>query len=618
MKKRSKRKPGLRNMFHVPLQETPFSRSELRGGRGRAKPPSVPAGRTLWICALLAILTAVAYSGVGSFGFVNLDDDAYVEFQPMVNQGLRPAAVVWAFTATHSNNWHPLTSLSHMLDCSLFGNDPGPMHQVNVLWHILNTLLVFLVWQAATGATWRSAFVAGLFALHPAHVESVAWIAERKDVLSTFFCLLAMGAYVRYARNPSAKRYFLVAFFFVFGLLSKPMVVTLPATLLLLDFWPLRRWPAADWKKLAIEKLPLFALAGILAAVTIAVQVSTGASNYGTRFPLLERAANALVSVIRYVAEGILPSPLAPHYDHPGWWPWWAVAGSAAAILLVTAWAFCQRKALPWLLFGWGWFLVTLLPVIGIIQVGAQAMADRYTYVPFLGLFTAAVWVAGEAVQRFPRIRVPAAGFGLATLLLFGFVTRQQAPAWKDSLTLYQHSIAAGVDNATIRYLYAVALRSAGKPEEAVAAQFRRATELAPDYTNAYTQLAILSINREDFAEAERLIQKTIFLEPRNPALLKNDGVLLNLQGRPEEAVARLQDALKLDPSYIDAHRELSRIYLAQNNPAAALREIERVADASPWDFSVHGELAGLYQHLGRTDDARRCLERAKWINPRY
>jgi tetratricopeptide (TPR) repeat protein len=492
------------------------------------------------------------------------------------------------------------------------------MHWENVIWHVLNTTLVFLVWQLATGTTWRSAFVAGLFALHPAHVESVAWIAERKDVLSAFFWLLGLRAYILYTRVPSRKRYLSVAVFLALGLLSKPMVVTLPLTLLLLDLWPLRRWPKMSWRKLIKEKLPLFALVVVHSIVTLAVQESTGAANYGKRFSLAARLENAAVSTLRYVGKSVWPHPLAPHYDHPGWWPSWTVCGSVAAIALFTALAFWQSKSRPWLAFGWGWFLVTLLPVIGIVQVGAQAMADRYTYVPFLGLFTAGLWAAGEIVLRYPKLRVLAAASAILLLGVFSCLTYQQASAWKDSVELYQRSIASGVDNATIRYLLAVALQSARQPEATVAEQFRRAVALSPDYTNAYTQLALLALNRHDFVEAERLIKETIRLEPRNPALLKNLGVLRNLQGRTDEAAALFAEALRLDPSYTDAHRELSWMYSKQNRPDDALRELETVANASPWDFAVHNDLGTLYLRFGRREEARRSFERALWVNPEY
>ena len=297
--------------------------------------------RTALIVAALVVLTIAAYWHVGACGFVSYDDPTYVVAQPMVNQGLRGAAICWAFTAPHGANWHPLTSLTHMLDCSLFGVNAGPQHWVNVLWHVLNTALVFVVWQRLSGAAWPSAFVAALFALHPLHVESVAWISERKDVVSTAFWLLALWAYGGYVARPSSGRYALVALGLVLGLMAKPMVVTLPCTLLLLDYWPLQRWPQRSWRALVREKLPLFALAGAFSVVTFVVQRAAGATEFGTRFTLMMRLGNALVSYVRYLGSAVWPVSLAPFHPHPGYWPWWAVLGSLIFLGAVSwlAWA---------------------------------------------------------------------------------------------------------------------------------------------------------------------------------------------------------------------------------------------------------------------------------------
>ena len=346
----------------------------------------------MWtIIIALAIVTIIAYWRVGEWGFVNLDDDAYVQFQPMVNEGLRSAAIAWAFASTHSNNWHPLTSLSHMLDCTLFGVTAAPMHWENLGWHLLNTLLVFFVWRSLTGTFWRSAFVAALFALHPLHVESVAWISERKDVLSTFFFLLALWAYGRYARRQprsSKKRrpansrngdYWLALCFFALGLLAKPMVVTLPLVLLLVDVWPLERLRRNRSGALVREKVPFLLLGAIDAAITFEVQTHSGAARYGQRFSLASRCENAIVAVLRYVEKTFWPARLSVFYAHPASWPASIVLVAAAVTLFVTAIAWMQRGSRPWLIVGWAWFLITLAPVIGVVQVGAQAMADRYT-----------------------------------------------------------------------------------------------------------------------------------------------------------------------------------------------------------------------------------------------
>lgn len=584
----------------------------------RSDEPNFPRWIDWLIAGILMAVTTGAYSGAGGWGFVNLDDDAYVEFQPMVNQGLRPAAIVWAFTATHSNNWHPLTSLSHIVDCTFFGTAAGLMHWENVGWHILNAFLLYLVLRETTRKVLPSAAVAGFFAWHPAHVESVAWISERKDLLSTCFWLLALLAYARYARAVSRGRYLLVAGCFVLALLSKPMAVTLPLSLLLLDFWPLQRWPGRSWRQLVFEKIPLFAIAVAHSLITICVQVSSGAASYGLRLSFAARVGNAVISWVRYLGKLIYPQPLAPHYDHPGWWPWWTIFGATSTLFGVTLFVWMKRATRPWLAFGWAWFVLTSLPIIGLIQVGAQAMADRYTYVPYIGLFVALAWEFGELATVLPKLRKPVWIATACSLCILASITHRQAETWKDSITLYERSIAGGTDNATLRYLLAQAYRAQGRSEESVAAQYRRAIEISPAYTNAYTQLAILALQHQDLTGAEELVRKTVQLEPNNPAIRRSLGALRNLQNRPQEATVEFEQALHLDPNFVDAKHELAWMHLQQGLLNQALSELEAVVAHSPWDFISRSELGVLYLRLGRREDARRSFEKAIWINPRW
>ena len=614
---------------------------------------------SVWLIGIaLAVLTFAAFWSVRDCGFVNLDDDAYVQFAPMVTHGIRGAAVVWAFTATHGNNWHPLTSLSHMLDCDLFGVRPGPMHMENVCWHTMNIILIFLIWNRMTGKRWRSAFLAALFALHPLHVESVAWISERKDVLSTFFLILSVDAYVRHAKKNQAEDgvrfaglYWLSLGCFVLALLCKPMVVMLPCLLLVLDFWPLGRITpplGKTYRTLTLEKLPFFGLALAAATITLLVQFHTGAAGYAARFAFPARLGNAVVSCARYLEMTFWPTRLRIFYHHPGYWPAWAVAGATALIIMVFVLAWWQRGARPWIAFGWLWFLTSLLPVIGLIQVGAQAMADRYTYIPLLGIFTIIAWflpvtadacpaVASE--RRQVRMRTGSAtslpdanahsskltgtasaafwiGMIVAVLALgacFG-LTRQQLRAWHDSVSLYRHSIAAGGDNATIRYLLGSALQANGAPESEVLAEYRRALELDPTYVNALTQLAANALNHANNEECRKLIERTLELEPRNPALHKNLGAFYVRTGHPEQAIPHFKAALKLDPSYGDAHHELAWIYLQQNKLEPAIQELEAVVGANAWDAQAHYELGNALARSGRIQESRRELERAVWM----
>lgn len=592
-------------------------------GQSTQSVPSPTNSKSVWlrstiIAAALVLATFFAYRGAGANGFVNLDDDAYVEFQPMVNQGLRSASVQWAFTSSHSTNWHPLTSLSHMLDCDLFGVRAGPMHWENVLWHALNAVLIFLVWRSLTGATWRPALVAALFALHPLHVESVAWISERKDLLSTFFWLLGIAAYLGWIRRPTLTRYLLVAAMLVLALLSKPMAVTFPCTLLLLDFWPLRRWPEKKWGALLWEKTPLFGLVAAHAVVTYVVQHAAGSGDFGQRFTLGMRLGNAVVSYIRYLGKTLWPEPLAAFYTHPGWWPLSAIAGAACLLTAVSYVSWRYRKAQPALLFGWLWFLGTLVPVIGLAQVGAQSMADRYTYVPLLGIFTAVIWIASEQIVRWPSLRLPVSAIGLSILAACTYLTGRQVSIWKDSVTLHLHSITAGADSATTRYLYAVALQATGRPADEVLAQLGRALEWDPAYVNAHTSMAVILLGRGETERGTRIIEHTRELEPKNPSIYQSLAALALGQRNPELAQRYLMEGLTLKPNSAPLHRDLALLYTVQPKPAEAIAEWERVVKLAPWDFDSWNRLGVAYSRQQRVAEFRRCAERARWINPGF
>jgi protein O-mannosyl-transferase len=580
--------------------------------------PSARQPSPVLISLFLAVITLIAYYRVGQCGFVNIDDDAYVEFQPLVNKGIRSAGIAFAFTGSHSSNWHPLTTLSHMLDCTLFGVKAAPMHWENVLWHTLNSILVFLAWRSLTQTTWRSAIIAAVFALHPLHVESVAWISERKDVLHAFFWLLGLLAYAAYARTRSWKNYVLVALALVFALLSKPMAVTFPCTLLLLDFWPLRRWPERSWLQLFLEKVPLFALVVVHSVLTFLVQSASGAANFGERFPLGARIGNAVVAYLRYLGKTFWPESLSPLYFHPGYWP--APVLIFAIIVLVTitlmAWRFWRTR--PWLAFGWLWFLGTLVPVIGLVQVGAQSMADRYMYVPILGVLTIILWEGSAAIALWPRIRTPLIAATVAALVGCGVLTLRQVKAWRNSITLLEHSIAVGEDNPGIRYLLAVAFAAAGRPESDVVAQFRRALELRPDYVNAMTQLAAIAIAHGRFDEAQALVDKTVELEPRNPSLRANLGALAGRRGKPDEAIRHYEDVLRLDPKSAGAHFELGKIFLERKQFEQGLAHYEARARLAPWDAEAQCDYGTLLCNIGRLEESPPFLERALWLNPDF
>lgn len=574
--------------------------------------------RRVIIILLLVAAIVAAFFPAGSAGFVSLDDDAYVEQAVFVNRGFTRSGVAWALSSIHTANWHPLTTLSHMLDCHSFGKHAGMMHWENIAWHAMNAVLVFLAWHTMTGALGRAAVVAALFALHPLHVESVAWISSRKDLLSTFFWLLGILAYVRWTRRRSLSGYVAVNACLVLALLAKPMAVTFPVTLLLLDLWPLRRWPANGIWPLFREKAALFLIVALHAVTTYFVQHLAGAAAYAARFDWETRIGNAFVAYARYLGKTVWPETLSPLYHLRGAWPLAAVAGALLLFAAVSFVAWWQRHRRPWVALGWLWFVGTLVPVIGLIQVGAQSMADRYTYVPLLGVFTVAAWFGAEFVGRTQAARRSLAAAVVGLLVALIILTSRQTRAWSDSITLYRSSIAAGEDSAPIRYLLATALHAAGRPEPEVVAEYQRALALQPDYVNALTQLAGIALRRSQFAEARRIANQAIAFEPKNPGLHLNLAMIAGMEGRSDEAVALLEHAIALKPDYGQAHLELARLLARLNRLPDALRSYARASELIRWDPQVLTEFGTLAANLGDPETGRRNFSRAVWIDPTH
>ena len=469
------------------------------------------------VAASLALVTLVIYWQVQSHGFVNYDDNLYVTDNPQVKAGLTSASIQWAFTTGHSANWHPLTWLSHMVDVELFGLDAGRHHLMSVLFHLANTILLFYVLKRMTGALWQSAFVAALFALHPLHVESVSWTAERKDVLSTFFWILTMLAYIRYVEHLGTSRYFLVALSMALGLMAKPMLVTLPLVLLLLDYWPLGRLRLKQLEgggkskirqtgmktaqismalRLVREKIPLFALVVISSIITYEVQQSAGAFKYSSPFPLSLRIGNALLSYLAYIGKTIWPTDLAVLYPHRGMsprWeivplPGWEVAVAAIALVSISILVIVAARRHPYLPFGWFWYVVTLVPVIGIVQVGTQAMADRYTYVPLIGLFMVAAWGANASFRKLAYRKFALPALAVIVLGASSVTTWRQVGYWKNSITLFEQTVAVTKINPVAHYNLGYALHAEGRYDEAIP-HFSEALRIAPTYTEARNML---------------------------------------------------------------------------------------------------------------------------------
>lgn len=564
----------------------------MKAERNRVASPGVtphrPAsprrlGKSGWLAVGLALLTLLVYSGVLRCQFVNYDDPDYVTANQRVLGGLTAENLKWAFTTGHASNWHPLTWISHMLDAELFGRSATGHHFVNVWLHTLNAVLLFVVLRTMTGAVRRSWFVAALFALHPLHVESVAWISERKDVLSTFWMLAAMGTWSRYVgpvremTSPPRRWvwYALALLCFVLGLLSKPMVVTLPFVLLLLDYWPLGRWSwcrPGSWVtlgRLIAEKIPFFALSAAASVVTFVAQDKGG--SVSAALALSDRLANAVVSYARYLGKTLYPVDLAVLYPHPGQWPWWATTGAILLLGTIVAAAVRLAGRAPWFMTGWLWFLGTLVPVIGIVQVGLQSMADRYTYVPLIGVFVALVWGAHE-LAGLARLRIVAQlAAGLTAVAICGLLTVRQVAFWHDSETLFRQALRVTERNYLAHNNLGLELAAKGRVAEAKA-EYRRSIDINPGYVEGLNNLGHALAGEGRHAEAIPFYEAALKQNPAHPEVNNNYGNALSESGRIDEAIQHYAIALRVRPDHADAH----------NNLGIALAMKGRVDDAVP------------------------------------
>jgi protein O-mannosyl-transferase len=530
---------------------------------------------TRWAVPAVAVAllagTSLLYARVSSFGFTYFDDPRYVTENARVLAGLSWDNASWAFTTFHFSNWHPLTWLSYMLDVELFGPDPGALHLVSAALHAANAALLFLVLHRATGALGRSAFVAVLFAVHPLQVESVAWVSERKEVLSTLFGLLALLAHVRHAARRTATRYALVALAFALSLMAKPTWVTLPFLLLLLDAWPLQRVaelagePAAGparferlpLRVLALEKAPLLALSLASSLLTVIAQ-NRGGAVVGLELRLGVRLANAAVSYLTYLAKVLWPARLAAFYPFPGSWPAWEVAGSALVLLGLTTWAVRSLRAAPWFTVGWLWFVGTLVPMIGLVQVGGQAMADRYTYLPSIGLFLAGTWGACEWAAR-RGARVPLRVVAVTVAALLAALTWRQAGYWSDHVTLFRHAIAVTGPNARAHAFLSDGLRKAGRHDEALA-EAREAIRIEPWAGRFRMNLAIVEVDLGRLPAARRTLEEALRLDPRLAFARALLGEVETALGRPEVGERLLAEAAGMAPDDADIADRLARV----------------------------------------------------------
>ncbi|OPY05779.1 MAG: TPR repeat-containing protein YrrB [Syntrophaceae bacterium PtaB.Bin038] len=608
------------------------------------------------IAIALAALTAALYAQVGSFDYVNYDDPFYVQENLIVQRGLTAYGVKWAFMTTTLGNWHPLTWLSYMLDCRLFGAGPGAHHLVNVLFHALNAVLLFLVLERMTQARWRSAFVAALFALHPLHVESVAWIAERKDVLSTFFWMLTLWAYAVYAERPGPKRYLPVLVFFLAGLMAKPMLVTVPVILLLMDWWPLKRLDdarqaapaqasadpqprekkdrrrkaqrgqpatqdksgrgAAPFLPLLTEKIPLAILSVVFSAVAIVTQQKSGAVVPLTQMFLGDRVGNALVSCVLYLWKTIWPSGLAVFYPlRP--WPPAAVLAAALFLAAVTAGALRWGRRFPYLAFGWAWYLVTILPVIGLVKLGDAAMADRYTYVPLIGPFVALGWGACDlaARLRLPKAVLPAAACG--ALAACAIVTHGQIAHWRDSHSLFTRALAVTEKNYLAHSNLAVALIVDGRIEEALS-HIERALAIQPRFAGAHFNrgVALARLGRGD--EALPPFLKALEINPAFPdANYTVAGIYLS-KGDLDRAIEHFERAIRTPEPQPKAYAGLAEAYTLKGRMDEALSYSLSALEWQPADAKLHYNIGSIYIYKGRIDEAIGHFQEAVRLSPDY
>jgi protein O-mannosyl-transferase len=546
----------------------------------------LPSPRTLSFLVLAGLVAAglAVYLQVRSFDFVCYDDDMYVYENPHVTQSLSADGFKWAMTTTHTGYWHPLTWLSYMLDCSLFGPGPGAIHLTNVLLHLANALLLFVLLRWMTGALWPSAFVAAAFVLHPMHVESVAWVAERKDVLSTFFMLLTIAAYLASIRRRSRSWYVLSLFLYAMGLMAKPMLVTVPVILLLLDYWPLDRisnqGPGPGIRRTLLEKVPFIAMAGIVSVATFVAQRAVGTMSTTQIMPLLSRLTNAIVSYARYMGLMFWPHDMAMLYplssSRASLWQALAVLALLGAI---TAIVLRYGKTRKYLIVGWLWFLITLLPVIGIVQVGIQSMADRYTYIPYIGLFMVVAWAAKDlAGQR--RVGQAAAGIlACISLVAMGIAAHYQTGLWQNGITLFSHAIKVTNRNVLAYNNRGTTYIRLGQPEKA-AADFREALAINPEYADACSNL----------------------------------GEIYGDSGRLEEALEMHVRACQLDPTDHKMHYNLGTTYVRLNRLQEAVTEFKVATELQPDSADAYMKLGTTYGQLGRWQDAAESLTRAAML----
>jgi tetratricopeptide (TPR) repeat protein len=549
-----------------------------------------------WIYLFLVLTILFVYLQVVSFEFINYDTDRYVYENQYVMAGLTQRGIGWAFTSIYASNWHPLTWLSHMLDVELFGLKPGFHHFNNVIFHSVNTLLLFWILRRMSGDIWKSCIVAALFAIHPLHIQSVAWVAERKDVLSTFFGLLTVGSYLRYVRSPRIGTYMPILIFFILSLMSKPMLVTLPFVLLLIDCWPLKRFnfqmlresdgiesPLLTNVSLIVEKIPLLLVSAATCMVTLYVQQYSGAVGTLALYPLHLRIVNALVSYASYIGKMVWPVNLAVVYPYPSVFPWWQIGAACLMLAAISFLALKNYKSRPWLLVGWLWYLGTLLPVIGLVQAGSQAMADRYTYVPLIGMFIILVWGLSDLFERFRTKQLSAVIITTAIISVLIVISWNQVGYWQNSITLFERALEVTKNNYVAHNNLGHRLLELEKTDEALQ-HFAKSIEINSEFEIAHLNLGLALSRQGNLDQAIKHYYKALQIKPHYTVAHNNLGNAWYRLGKPDKAYGHYLEAIKINPAYAEAYNNLGAASIRMGDPTRAVFFFRKALEITP-DF---------------------------------
>ena len=589
-------------------------------------------------CLLLVIITMLVYWTLQNHEFIHMDDNAYVFSNIHVQSGLIFENIKWAFTSTDASFWHPLTWLSLMLDYELFKLNAGGYHWTNLLLHIISTVLLFLVLNKMTGSVWRSGFVAALFALHPLHVESVAWIAQRKDVLSGVFWMLTMHVYLAYTSRPNFRRYFLILLVFVLGLMAKPMLVTLPFVLLLLDYWPLNRFtfelkqegenkrrklnivPIGEGNtisRLILEKVPLIVLSIIFSVIVFITEQKDSALASLDSLSLFARISNALVSYVEYISKMIIPVNLAVFYPHPGTWPLWQVLLCLAVLISITYIVIFYIKKYPYLAVGWFWYLGTFVPVIGLVQVGSHAMADRYTYIPLIGLFVIIAWGLFDLTKECKYGKTIFSSIGVFIIATMMVMTSIQVSYWKNSISLFSHAIEVTNGNYMAHCSIGAAFLSKNKTDEAIE-HYSAAVKFRNDYALAYYGLGFAHEIKKNYDKSLFAYVSALNISPNYFEVHYQMANLRIKMDRIDEAIFFCRKAIALRPDTAEPHNTLGNLYTREGKDDAAIGEFKIALKLAPEHAGIHNNLAMVYMHQERINEAIIHFQEAIRLQPEY